>query len=160
MHPGLLDRRDRGLRARRRRRPGRLAIEARASGNLPASPEEVWESIARPERLLEWWPQLTLEPELGGGFLEMWSDGDGAEKRSKGIVTEWRQPELIQLEWSDDDWGFSTEVSISLSSDEAETRVVIVHRGFEAAGARGSELRRAHEDGWQRHLHRWRSYLR
>lgn len=135
-------------------------MEARVSGTVPAAPEVVWESIARPDRLLEWWPQLTLEPEVGGGFLEIWSDGDQQEKRTTGTVTAWEEEQLIELDWSDDGWGFQTEVSIALSPEGSGTRIAIVHSGFEAAGPRGAELSRAHQDGWQRHLHRWRSYLR
>lgn len=85
---------------------------------------------------------------------------DGAERRTTGNVTTWVEPELIELEWADEDWTFITAVSIRLESTDGETRVSIQHSGWEAAGAEAAELQSAYEDGWQRHLHRWRSYLR
>ena len=135
-------------------------MQARVSGTLPATPEGVWESLADPERLREWWPQLTLEPELGGGFLELWSDENGNERRTTGTVTTWTAPELVELDWADEDWEFMTAVSIGLAPTATETRIVISHTGWEAAGSDAAALLDAHETGWQRHLHRWRRYLR
>jgi hypothetical protein len=67
---------------------------------------------------------------------------------------------LIELEWADEDWDFTTQVSITLAEEGAETRILIRHDGWEAAGPDAGRLRDAHQDGWQRHLHRWRLYLR
>ncbi len=127
---------------------------------MPATPEQVWASLTQPERLREWWPQMTLEPEEGGGFLEIWEREDGLEVRASGNVTRLREPTLIELQWSDEDWEFSTTVSITLAAEGSETRIAIRHAGWAAAGADASQLRDAHEHGWQRHLHRWRRHLR
>jgi uncharacterized protein YndB with AHSA1/START domain len=119
----------------------------------------VWDSLALPDRLREWWPQLTLEPEVGGGFLEIWAGADGAERRTRGTVTTWLEPELIELDWANEDWDFSTEVALSLAAEGTETRVAICQSGWDAAGLEAEALRGSHEDGWQRHMHRWRQYL-
>ena len=80
---------------------------------LPATPEEVWESLTEPEWLGE------------GAHIEMRPSGDVRAGGRTGFV-EWVDPPSgIAFWWSEDD-GEATRVEISLEPEGDDTRLTVV----------------------------------
>jgi uncharacterized protein YndB with AHSA1/START domain len=119
-----------------------------------------------PERAFElwtartgaWWPashtvsarpgvEVVIEPGVGGRIFERAPDG---EEHDWGEVTGWDPPRRISYLWHlRQDRADATEVEITFAADEgAGTRLSIVHRGWDALGARGADLREKNQRGW------------
>lgn len=124
--------------------------EVRLEQEAAVPPARVWEALIRPAL---WWNDgVTLEPVLGGGFFEPWTDG-GVEHRTFGIITKVDPPHLLAMSWKDDAWAFETKVTITISGGENKALVSLRHRGWDAAPADArAQLITDHRSGWSRHL--------
>lgn len=120
---------------------------------VDADPASVWEALADPEQLREWWPYIELEARPGGRLFERWRDASGDVEVTEGVVRAVDPPRRLHTTWRSEGWPIETDVEIHLSaSNGSSTLVRVVHTGWEAFGEGAEELRRAHESGWRMHL--------
>jgi uncharacterized protein YndB with AHSA1/START domain len=124
--------------------------EIRMEQHVAASPSRVWEALIRPG--LWWGDEVTLDPSIGGQFLEPWSDGEVVH-RTSGTITELEPPHLLAMSWKDEDWSFETGVVITITGEGERAVILLQHVGWEAAppDERG-RLVADHRSGWSRHF--------
>jgi uncharacterized protein YndB with AHSA1/START domain len=66
-----------------------------------------------------------------------------------GEVVEWEPPRRLRYLWHlRQDRQDATEVEITFDGDGDQTKVRIVHRGWERLGAKGLQLRDCNRQGW------------
>ena len=118
----------------------------------PAHAFDLWAT-----RTSLWWPSshsvstdpnltVTFEPRAGGRIFERTMAGDEFDW---GEVLVWEPPRRLAYLWHlRQDRADATEVEVMFAGDDDETKVTIVHRGWERLGARGSELREGNRSGW------------
>jgi uncharacterized protein YndB with AHSA1/START domain len=107
-----------------------------------------------------WWPaahtvsarpgvEVVIEPGVGGRIYERTPEGD---EHDWGEVTAWDPPTHLSYLWHlRQDRADATEVEITFAAAEGRgtgTRMSIVHRGWEALGARGAGRRELNQRGW------------
>jgi uncharacterized protein YndB with AHSA1/START domain len=129
--------------------PLRLEFEVRGD---PAHAFATWA-----ERFDQWWPRghsvsgdpvaVVLEPRVGGRIFERAPDGSEIDW---GEVTAWSPPHRLAYLWHiRRDRADATDVEISFEAlGDGETRVEIVHSGWERLGAEGESWRDANRGGW------------
>jgi uncharacterized protein YndB with AHSA1/START domain len=124
---------------------------------IPAEPEEVWDALVDPGRLVDWFAD-EVDGELvpDGAVVFRWDDGS----ERVGVVVEVAAPWRLQFMWAEPG-GEETEVAFELSKDDRGTRVTVVERGLtrRSAVGRGIGLRvgggdRAGSAGWASRLAR------
>lgn len=119
-------------------------------------PEQAFSLWTR--RTSTWWPvshtvsghpglEVVIEPHVGGRIFERTPDG---EEHDWGRVTAWEPPRRLGYLWHlRQDRADATEVEITfLPADGRGTRLSIVHRGWDALGARGADQRERNQRGW------------
>jgi len=140
---------------------------------VPLSPEAAFELFT--ERFGDWWPkdshhiadapcaEALLEPRAGGRWFERAEDGSECDW---GYVRELDRPDRLVLAWHlTPDWKFdpdpskATEVEVTFSAEDDQTRVTLEHRGFEIHGESGAAMRESvsSEGGWPSLLELYRS---
>jgi uncharacterized protein YndB with AHSA1/START domain len=105
-----------------------------------------------------WWPmshtvsaqpgvEIVFEPQIGGRIYER---TPGGAEHDWGQVTGWEPPRRIAYLWHlRQDRADATEVEITFTAgDGSGTRMSIVHRGWEALGARAADGRERNRRGW------------
>jgi uncharacterized protein YndB with AHSA1/START domain len=121
-----------------------------ARRHASVSRESLWTCLADPEHRADWWPDLELEPRVGGIIAERWAEGDGddfVERDASGEVDVWVVGHAIGFWWLGAGDHASTSVLISLLSDSGETIVTVTETGFDAF-ADGAHRVRASAEGW------------
>ncbi len=110
----------------------------------------LWEVLIMPA---SWWgSDVRLDPQPGGLFHEPWRDEAGPH-HTRGKVLKCDAPHLISLSWRDDDWSFSTQVTLRLSECGVGSTLQLHHTGWEAAPASArNALLDGHLRGWAFHL--------
>ncbi|HET7045967.1 MAG TPA: SRPBCC domain-containing protein [Gaiellaceae bacterium] len=94
---------------------------------LPAPPEEVWEALTDPERLMEWFAN---DVEWDGDEL-VYRWGDGEERRAR--IDEAEEPRRLGFRWSGGD---GAETSVTFELEEAsEGTLLTVTEGSDAGWA-------------------------
>jgi uncharacterized protein YndB with AHSA1/START domain len=89
---------------------------------------------------------VTFEPRAGGRIFERTTAGDEYEW---GEVLVWEPPRRLAYLWHlRQDRADATEVDVMFAGDDDDTKVTIVHRGWERLGAKGPELRERNMSGW------------
>lgn len=117
-----------------------------------ASPaHHVWRTIVLAELRAGWWEYLNLDATVGGRFEERWTDSDGREMITAGVVADVIPDRLLLLEWADEDWPATTRVEIRLTETDGTTSVRLRHTGWDRLPA-GADLVREHRAGWRLHL--------
>jgi uncharacterized protein YndB with AHSA1/START domain len=118
-------------------------------GHFPdLTPEEMFDSWTRPERLTKWWPpEAEIEPEVGGKYHLAWKKGgwflDGtitAFERGKrfGFTWKWRQePDAPERK---------VEIAIA-AHEEGGSRLTITHGPYKSDEAE-QRARDGHRQGW------------
>ena len=113
---------------------------------------DVWTS-----RTSLWWPVehtvsaepgvvVLFEPRQGGRIFERTPSG---EEHDWGEVLTWEPPHLLHYLWHiRRDRADATEVEITFTGNADETKVSIVHRGWERLGDRGPWWREVNTMGW------------
>jgi uncharacterized protein YndB with AHSA1/START domain len=135
-----------------------LAIRKSVTVAVPV--EQAFDVFTR--RMHTWWPlathsiragrdeeapeQLHLELREGGRFFEQTGD----EQASWGTVLAYDPPRRIVFEWHVNPKNPPTEVEVTFTPEGGETRVDLVHRGWERLGDDGGETRANYgsENGW------------
>lgn len=120
--------------------------------------------------IAQWWPMQTysvaqaqtrsvaIEPRVGGRIYETAADGTDSEW---GRILTWSPPDGFTMTWhpgrpSDP----HTIVELSFAAEGGATRVHLVHRGWEALGARAEAARESYDGGWETVMTRnFASYL-
>jgi uncharacterized protein YndB with AHSA1/START domain len=106
-----------------------------------------------------------MEPRAGGRWYEKAADGTECPW---GFVTAYERPHRLLLAWHlNPEWDFdpdpahATEVEITFEPDGDRTVVTLEHRGFEALGERGPEVRDSVSSpgGWVDLLARYASHI-
>jgi uncharacterized protein YndB with AHSA1/START domain len=108
------------------------------------------------ERIADWWPldrHGVYEGDTAGVFFE---DGEVVERSTSGEssvwaeVTEWEPPYRLAMTWHPGaDPAESTIVEVDFRADGPEqTRVELVHHGWERLSERAAESRAAYDGGW------------
>ena len=112
-----------------------------------------------------WWPKehsilksgsprraLVFEPRAGGRWYEI---GEDDSQCDWGKVLVWDPPRRMLLGWQingnfEADPGAMSEVEITFTLEDGRTRVELEHRGFEAHGETGQDLRDSvgSDNGW------------
>ena len=106
-----------------------------------ATPERAFEVFTsevglwwRPNRLFRFTHRspgvLAFEPGVGGRFLEQWPDGANFEI---GHITAWEPGVRLAFTWRQEAFapGQMTNVEVRFEPVETETRVTVVHHGWE-----------------------------
>jgi uncharacterized protein YndB with AHSA1/START domain len=109
--------------------------------------------------IAQWWPMRThsvaqaqtrsvaIEPRVGGRIYEIAADGAEAEW---GRVLSWSPPHGFSMTWHP---GRPAEphtvVALSFMAEGDGTRVRLVHRGWQALGARAEAARESYQGGWE-----------
>lgn len=134
---------------------GSFTIEQDVDLNVPL--EKAWESLID---VSGWWchyfadtrPRMTLEPRIGGKFMEDWGDGQGC---LWGTVTYVKRPEILRLSGP---LGMDTPVNsvfeFRLAEKKGRTRLSLTHR---AIGLIDRKWAKSHKNGWKelwKHLRR------
>lgn len=106
----------------------------------------------------QWWPMQThsvaqaqarsvaIEPRVGGRIYETAADGMESEW---GRVLTWSPPYGFSMTWHPGRPGDPhTVVELSFAAEGGATRVRLIHRGWEALGARAETTRGSYDGGW------------
>jgi uncharacterized protein YndB with AHSA1/START domain len=109
------------------------------------------------DRISQWWPKghsvskdpeldVVIEPRPGGRIYERTSAGD---EHDWGEVTAWEPPRVLRYLWHlAQDRDDATEVEVRFNPDADQTRVTILHEGWERLGEKGADLRGRNRKGW------------
>ena len=108
--------------------------------------------------IAQWWPMQThsvaqaqtrsvaIEPRVGGRIYETAADGTESEW---GRVLTWSPPRAFSMTWHPGRPAEPhTTVELSFIAESGATRVRLVHRGWEALGARAPDVRENYQGGW------------
>lgn len=123
---------------------------------VPLEPEQAFELFTA--RAGEWWPVAThsiaktdvvglrFESFVGGRFVELTADG---QEHLWGEVLTWDPPHAFSMTWHPTLQPVATSrLEVRFTATTGGTEVSLVHDGWEAFGAEGSERRDAYETGW------------
>jgi uncharacterized protein YndB with AHSA1/START domain len=113
-----------------------------------------------------WWPLAAhsvgqgravgcyFEGREGGRIYETLRDGS---LHLWGTVTVWDPPRRVVFSWHPGrDAGSAQEVELTFEDQAGgSTRVELTHRGWEALGERGADVREAYQSGWSGVLERY-----
>ncbi len=90
---------------------------------------------------------VAIEPKVGGRIYETAADGTESDW---GHILAWSPPAGFSMTWHP---GRAAEphtvVELSFAAEGDGTRVRLVHRGWEALGARAEAARESYEGGWE-----------
>lgn len=122
-----------------------------ARSRVRAPRAAVWATVIDPELRHAWWPELHLEPRIGGAVAERWTEtsGDSAVTRdASGDVDVWVEGHAIGFRWSEAGDDHSTAVLVTLRSQGPETGITVTETGFDVLPS-PAERAAASQDGWQ-----------
>jgi uncharacterized protein YndB with AHSA1/START domain len=140
-----------------------MSLDVRSTVTVAAPPEGAFASFT--ERLGEWWPpeytwsqqkleDIGIEPGEGGMCFEI---GPHGFRCDWGRVLAWQPPRRLVFTWQisparvpDPDPDHASEVEVSFAPDGDETRVDLLHSGFErhGEGAESYSSAMGSEYGW------------
>ena len=122
-----------------------------ARSRLRAERTAAWSYLSEADRRAEWWPELELEPRVGGAISERWSEESGETSVSRdasGAVDVWVEGHAIGFRWREAGDERDTAVLMTLRTQGMDTGITVTETGFDAlpdAAARAA----ASQDGWQ-----------
>lgn len=106
-----------------------------------------------------WWPVKSFsiaegtvhaEPRFDGKIIETAPDGT---PHLWGHFTIWDAPDKLAIAWLVGTARVATAITVSFTEDDAgQTRVTLVHSGWDDLGAEGAEKRANYDQGWDRIL--------
>ena len=124
---------------------------------VPVPPERAFALFTR--ELDSWWPMSThslgesrtvgcgIEPRVGGQVFESLDDGT---RHQWGRVLVWEPPARVAFSWHPGHLeSEAQQVEIVFTAENAATRVVLRHFGWEALGDKAAETREGYAHGWQ-----------
>jgi|FEC22Drversion2_1045045.scaffolds.fasta_scaffold01622_8 uncharacterized protein YndB with AHSA1/START domain len=125
---------------------------------IAASPATVWHCLNDPACVRAWFgAHMTLDAVPGGGFREVWRDGERTVVTSGKVLGIEPSVSLI-LFWRDEDWPADTTVTITLEPRGRHTLLRLAHGGWDALGSESATLAEAHRRGWAAHLRALRRF--
>lgn len=122
-----------------------------ARSRLQAARNAAWTYLADADHRAEWWPELRLDPHVGGAISERWTeetDGSSVSRDASGTVDVWVDGHAIGFTWREAGDLRDTAVLLTLRSQGAETGITVTETGFDALPA-SAERAAASQDGWQ-----------
>lgn len=135
----------------------------RKSITVACSVEEAFRVFT--EEIASWWPlatksvgqeeavTLVVEPRLGGRVYERVRSG---EEHEWGAILVWEPPHRLAFTWHPGRAPeTSQEVAVTFSGVGEETRLDLVHRGWERLVAPGAEIPAHYLSGWEEVLARY-----
>jgi uncharacterized protein YndB with AHSA1/START domain len=117
--------------------------------------EGVWQGLTDDAAIREWWaPGVLLDPEVGGVFVEPWTDASGHRLVTSGQVVELVPGVRLALTWADHGWPYVTFVELTLAPHRDGTFLRLRHTGWEQWDDEEERraLLRSHFDSWEDHL--------
>ena len=109
--------------------------------------------------IAQWWPMqshsmaqaqtrtVAIEPRVGGRIYETAADGTDSDW---GRILTWSPPAGFSMTWHPGRAADPhTIVELSFAAEGSATRVRLVHRGWEALGARAEAARESYDGGWE-----------
>lgn len=131
-------------------------LELRKTVTVPIAAEEAFDLFT--SGIATWWPLRThsveeadaetvvFEGRVGGRVVERARDG---AEHVWGTVVEWEPPARLLLQWHPGrESETAQEVTVTFTPEPAGTRVELVHRGWERAGAAAERLHASYDTGW------------
>lgn len=122
-----------------------------ARSRLQAARNAAWTYLADADHRAEWWPELRLDPQVGGAISERWTeetDDSSVSRDASGTVDVWVDGHAIGFTWREAGDLRDTAVLLTLRSQGAETGITVTETGFDALPA-SAERAAASQDGWQ-----------
>lgn len=122
-----------------------------ARSRVRAPRAAVWATVTDPELRKTWWPELHLEPRIGGAVSERWTETSGetaVSRDASGDVDVWVEGHAIGFRWSEAGDAHSTAVLVTLRSQGPETGITVTETGFDVLPA-PAERAAASQEGWQ-----------
>ncbi|QIM15256.1 SRPBCC domain-containing protein [Leucobacter insecticola] len=122
-----------------------------ARGRARAPRAAVWAYFVDSELRKEWWPELRLDPRVGGAVAEQWTEADegsAVSRDASGDVDVWVDGHAIGFRWSDAGDQYSTAVLVTLRSRGADTGITVTETGFDVLPD-AAERAAASQEGWQ-----------
>jgi uncharacterized protein YndB with AHSA1/START domain len=130
---------------------------------LRASAPEIWRALTDRDDLEEWWSEgVTLEPKVGGKFIEIWEDDEGKPQLATGEVLLAKPNKEIKFTWNEKNWSKDafTECSIIIVDNKSVRTLTLKHSGWEIfPEAKRKKLLKDFEVGWKYHLEELKSFL-
>lgn len=119
-----------------------------------------WAMLTNRQHFAEWWGDyVSIEVRPGGAFDELWTTTDGHPKRAFGTVKTVTAPFELELSWREEDWNFTTHVSLHLRDLGTSTEVTITHADWPRPASEHTRLILArHYYAWKTCLHRLKLY--
>ncbi|MFV0434439.1 MAG: SRPBCC domain-containing protein [Leucobacter sp.] len=121
-----------------------------ARSRVRAARTAAWSYLVQPERRAAWWPELQLEPRLGGEVIERWSETNGdttVSRDASGEVDVWVDGHALGFKWSEAGDEHSTAVLVTLRAQGRNTGITVTETGFDALPS-AAERAAASQDGW------------
>ena len=122
-----------------------------ARSRVKASRIDTWSYLVEADLRSEWWPELRLEPEVGGSVAEQWSEGEGDESVSRdasGTIDVWVEGHAIGFTWREAGDERDTAVLLTLRTQSGGTGITITETGFDAL-PKPAERAEASQEGWK-----------
>ena len=122
-----------------------------ARSRLRAARTAAWTYLADADRRAEWWPELRLDPRVGGDITERWSEeieGELVSRDASGTVDVWVDGHAIGFTWREAGDFRDTAVLLTLRSQGQDTGITITETGFDALPD-SADRAAASQDGWQ-----------
>lgn len=130
---------------------------------LRATAPEIWRALTDRDDLEEWWSEgVTLEPKVGGKFIEIWEDDEGKPQLATGEVLLAKANKEIKFTWNEKNWPKDafTECSIIIVDNKSVRTLTLKHSGWEIfPEAKRKKLLKDFEVGWKYHLEELKSFL-
>lgn len=118
-----------------------------ARSRLRAERTAAWAYLADAGRRAEWWPELRLDPRVGGEISERWSE-ETVSRDASGKIDVWVDGHAIGFTWREAGDLRDTAVLLTLRSQGAETGITVTETGFDAL-PNGAERAAGSHEGWQ-----------
>lgn len=128
--------------------------------NVPLSPAAAWDYMTGNSHLAKWWGAgVTLDPVVGGNFLEPWTDDKGKQHITMGRVTAVEPKKRLQLDWQAPGWEKPTRVEILLSPVHDGTKIYLQHSGWDMFDGKDRQQKvDQHAARWGRIIEKYRKY--
>ncbi|QIK63967.1 hypothetical protein G7068_12750 [Leucobacter viscericola] len=121
-----------------------------ARSKARAARAAVWQYLIDDERRKVWWPELRLDPRVGGAVSERWAETSGDSEVSRdasGEVDVLVEGHAIGFRWSEAGDEHSTAVLVTLRSTGPNTGITVTETGFDALSS-PAESAAASQEGW------------
>ncbi len=113
-----------------------------------------WTLLTNRRHVSAWWgDHVDIELRPGGAFEELWSDPEGHRSRAFGTVREVSAPFFLDIDWKEDDWPYTTRVSLRLRDLGIATEIAVAHQNWPTPADDGVRATMA------RHYHAWKTAL-